>query len=112
MKVRDADKKRRLTDVNVRDTDQKVARLAIKRRDADKKRRDADKKRRDADKKRRDADKKRRLADKKRRLADVEEDPIGRVQAYTFGYERDLPIGLSFLNVGLGIQATVYGLTS
>src|SRR3989441_4777897 len=42
----------------------------------------------------------------------VEEDPIGRVQAYTFGYERDLPIGPSFLNVGLGIQATVYGLTS
>jgi hypothetical protein len=41
----------------------------------------------------------------------VEEDPIGRVQAYTFGYERDLPIGPSFLNVGLGFQATTYGLT-
>ena len=39
------------------------------------------------------------------------EDPIGRVQAYTFGYERDLPIGPSFLNVGLGVQATAYGLT-
>ena len=42
----------------------------------------------------------------------VEEDPIGRVQAYTLGYERDLPIGPSFLNVGLGIQATVYGVAS
>jgi hypothetical protein len=41
----------------------------------------------------------------------VEEDPIGRVQAYTFGYERDLPVGPSFLNVGLGFQATTYGLT-
>jgi hypothetical protein len=41
----------------------------------------------------------------------IEEDPIGRVQAYTFGYERDLPIGVSYLNVGLGFQATVYGLT-
>lgn len=40
----------------------------------------------------------------------TEEDPIGRVQAYTFGYERDLPIGISGLNVGLGAQATVYGL--
>src|SRR5436189_1474346 len=39
----------------------------------------------------------------------VEEDPIGRVQAYTFGYERDLPIGPSFLNAGLGFQATAYG---
>jgi hypothetical protein len=41
----------------------------------------------------------------------VEEDPIGRVQAYTFGYERDLPIGPSFLNIGLGAQATLYGLS-
>lgn len=39
----------------------------------------------------------------------VEEDPIGRVQAYTFGYERDLPIGPSFLNIGLGAQVTTYG---
>src|SRR5437667_2153255 len=39
----------------------------------------------------------------------VQEDLIGRVQAYTFGYERDLPIGPSFLNVGLGFQATAYG---
>ena len=43
---------------------------------------------------------------------EIEEDPIGRVQAYTFGYERDLPIGVPYLNVGLGAQATVYGLTS
>ena len=41
---------------------------------------------------------------------EVGEDPIGRVQAYTFGYERDLPIGPSFLNLGLGFQATTYGL--
>ena len=40
----------------------------------------------------------------------VEEEPIGRVQAYTFGYERDVPIGPSFLNVGLGSQVTMYGL--
>jgi len=40
----------------------------------------------------------------------VEEDPIGRVQASTFGYERDLPIGPSFLNIGLGAQVSVYGL--
>jgi hypothetical protein len=39
----------------------------------------------------------------------AEEDPIGRVQAYTFGYERDLPIGPSFLNIGLGGQVTTYG---
>jgi hypothetical protein len=39
----------------------------------------------------------------------VEEDPIGRVQAYTFGYERDLPIGPSFLNIGLGAQVMTYG---
>jgi hypothetical protein len=42
---------------------------------------------------------------------EIGEDPIGRVQAYTFGYERDLPIGVSYLNVGLGVQATAYGLT-
>lgn len=44
-------------------------------------------------------------------ILEVEEDPVGRVQAYTAGYERDLPIGPSFLNIGLGVQATVYGLT-
>jgi hypothetical protein len=40
------------------------------------------------------------------------EDPIGRIQAYTFGYERDVPFGPSFLNIGLGAQATSYGLPS
>src|SRR5439155_5782888 len=34
----------------------------------------------------------------------IEEDPIGRVQAYTFGYERDLPIRPEYLNIGLGFQ--------
>ena len=40
----------------------------------------------------------------------VEEEPIGRVQAYTFGYERELPLRLSWLSVGLGAQVTTYGL--
>ncbi len=40
----------------------------------------------------------------------TEEDPIGRIQAYTFGYERDLPIATSHLKVGLGSQVTLYGL--
>jgi hypothetical protein len=40
---------------------------------------------------------------------EVEENPIGRVQAYTFGYERDLPVRPSFLNIGLGAQVTTYG---
>jgi hypothetical protein len=39
----------------------------------------------------------------------VEEDPVGRIQAYTFGYERDLPIGPSSINIGLGAQVTTYG---
>jgi hypothetical protein len=41
----------------------------------------------------------------------IEEDPVGRIQAYTFGYERDLPIHASFMKIGLGLQATIYGLT-
>jgi hypothetical protein len=40
----------------------------------------------------------------------VEEDPVGRVQAYTLGYERELPLGISWLNAGLGVQVTTYGL--
>ena len=40
----------------------------------------------------------------------IEEEPIGRIQAYTLGYERELPVGLSWLNLGLGVQATTYGL--
>jgi len=43
-------------------------------------------------------------------LLDTEEDPIGRVQALTVGYERDFPIGISSLNLGLGVQATTYRL--
>jgi hypothetical protein len=39
----------------------------------------------------------------------VEHDVIGRVQAYTFGYERDLPLRISSINVGLGAQFTTYG---
>ena len=42
----------------------------------------------------------------------IGEEPIGRVQAYTFGYERDLPVGIPSLSVGLGAQATTYGLPS
>jgi hypothetical protein len=42
----------------------------------------------------------------------VEETPIGRVQAWTFGYERELPVGSAPLRVGLGAQATFYGLPS
>jgi len=38
----------------------------------------------------------------------IDEDPVGRVQAYTFGYERELPVRLSWLNVGLGAQFTTY----
>src|SRR5213593_690368 len=39
----------------------------------------------------------------------VEEDPIGRIQAYSFGYERDLPLEVAALRLGLGAQATIYG---
>jgi hypothetical protein len=49
------------------------------------------------------------LVGESRAALDTEEDPIGRVQAYTFGYERDLPVGLSSLNIGLGVQVTTYG---
>jgi hypothetical protein len=42
-------------------------------------------------------------------LGEHKEDPIGRIQAYTFGYERDLPIAESAVRIGLGAQATVYG---
>jgi hypothetical protein len=38
------------------------------------------------------------------------EDPIGRVQAYTFGYERDLPIPLHSVRLGVGGQVTTYGM--
>jgi hypothetical protein len=52
------------------------------------------------------------LVGETRAALNVEEDPIGRVQAYTFGYERDFPIGISSINAGLGFQATVYGVPS
>jgi hypothetical protein len=42
----------------------------------------------------------------------VEEEPIGRVQAWTFGYERELPVGSAPIRMGLGAQATFYGLPS
>jgi hypothetical protein len=42
----------------------------------------------------------------------IEEIPIGRVQAYTLGYERELPVGLRWLNIGLGVQVTAYTLPS
>jgi hypothetical protein len=37
-----------------------------------------------------------------------EERPIGRVQAYTLGYDRDIPV-LPHLSSALGIQVTTYG---
>jgi hypothetical protein len=40
----------------------------------------------------------------------VEETPIGKIQAYTFGYEHDIPSPRS-LNLGLGGQFTTYGMT-
>src|SRR5262245_35618870 len=39
------------------------------------------------------------LVGEKPAVLEVEEDPIGRVQAYTFGYERDLPTKPSSLNI-------------
>jgi hypothetical protein len=44
-------------------------------------------------------------------VKDVEETPIGRVQSYSFGYERDLFRTTHWFNVGLGFQFTTYGLT-
>jgi len=46
--------------------------------------------------------------------ATIEEEPIGRVQAYTVGYERELPAALSLpkVNTGLGLQVTMYSLPS
>jgi len=39
----------------------------------------------------------------------ITEDPIGRVQAYTLGYERELP-SPEWISIGLGSQATLYHL--
>jgi hypothetical protein len=41
----------------------------------------------------------------------VEETPIGRVQAYSFGYERDILRTQLWANIGLGFQFTTYGTT-
>jgi hypothetical protein len=41
---------------------------------------------------------------------EIEEERIGRVQAYTIGYERDLPDFTNWLRTGLGLQFTAYGL--
>jgi len=41
----------------------------------------------------------------------IEETPIGRVQAYSFGYERDIFRTQLWANIGLGFQFTTYGLT-
>jgi hypothetical protein len=51
------------------------------------------------------------LVGETRAALQVEENPIGRIQAYTFGYERDLPIGPSSVNTGIGAQITTYGLS-
>jgi hypothetical protein len=44
----------------------------------------------------------------------VEEEPIGRVQAYTAGYERELPAAWSLpkISTGFGFQVTAYSLPS
>lgn len=42
----------------------------------------------------------------------ADETPIGRVQAWTFGYERELPVGSAPVRVGLGAQATLYAAPS
>jgi len=44
-------------------------------------------------------------------VLEVEETPIGRVQSYSFGYERDIFRTAHWLNVGLGFQFTTYGQT-
>jgi hypothetical protein len=40
----------------------------------------------------------------------VDETPVGRVQAWTFGYERELPVGSVPIRLGLGAQVSLYGL--
>jgi hypothetical protein len=42
---------------------------------------------------------------------DVSEDPGGRIQAWTVGYERELPTGKVPLRIGLGAQTTFHNLT-
>ena len=45
-------------------------------------------------------------------LHETEETPPGRIQAWTVGYERELPMGGLPVRVGLGTQATFYGLAA
>jgi hypothetical protein len=40
---------------------------------------------------------------------ETDETPSGRVQAWTVGYERELPVGGLPLRVGLGAQTSFYG---
>jgi hypothetical protein len=47
-----------------------------------------------------------------RGVAAAIENPIGRILSYAFGYERDLPLRPSYLNVGIGAQVTGYGIPS
>ena len=49
--------------------------------------------------------------DKDGTLLYEEEKPIGRVQAYSFGYERDILRTPLWANIGLGFQFTAYGMT-
>ena len=42
----------------------------------------------------------------------ADETPIGHVQAWTFGYERELPTGSAPIRVGIGGQMTLYGIPS
>ncbi len=42
--------------------------------------------------------------------AETSRTPAGRIQAWTVGYERELPTGNAPLRAGLGAQATFYGL--
>jgi len=41
-------------------------------------------------------------------VLDTEETPIGRIQAWTLGYEREIPSPISFLSLGIGTQYTGY----
>jgi hypothetical protein len=49
--------------------------------------------------------------DKDGTILNEEETPIGRVQAYSLGYERDILRTPLWANIGLGFQFTTYGLT-
>jgi hypothetical protein len=51
------------------------------------------------------------LFDETETARNIEETPIGRVQAYSFGYEREIIRSDPWLNVGVGFQFTAYGLT-